>query len=78
MNFNAKSTLAQVLEFGGAEEILAKYSVPCLGCPMAQTEMQELTIGQICKSYGIDEASLLKDLNELKKKFTKNRPPDST
>ena len=71
MKFNEETTLAELLEFGGAEEILAKFNVPCLGCPMAKGEMEHLNLGQICATYGIDEVELLKELNILAKKFAK-------
>jgi len=63
MEFTNKSTLEEILEFSGAEDILLKYDVPCLGCPMARLEMQNLNIGQICAMYGIDLEKLLTDLN---------------
>jgi hypothetical protein len=53
------TTLAEILELPGAEEILAKYKVPCLTCPMAQFEIQKLTIGDVCKMYGIDVEGLI-------------------
>lgn len=58
------TTLAEVLEMPNAEEILAKYKVPCLTCPMAKMEMDVLKIGDICKIYGIDAEKLLKELNK--------------
>ncbi|MFA6375779.1 MAG: hypothetical protein WCX69_00050 [Candidatus Paceibacterota bacterium] len=63
MEFNEKTTLEEIMEFSGVEDVLVKYDVPCLGCPMAKMEMQNLTIGQICSNYGIDQAGLLADLN---------------
>jgi len=65
MEFNEKTTLEEVMEFPGVEDILVKYDVPCLGCPMAKMEMQDLTIGQICSNYSIDQAGLLADLNAV-------------
>ena len=59
-----KTTLADILALAGAEVILSKYKVPCLTCPMAQYEMQSLTLGDICKMYGIDLKKLLADLNK--------------
>jgi len=70
MKFTEKTTLAEILGFGGAEEVLAKHNVPCLSCPMVKSEMEWLTIGQICVTYGIDSAVLLKDLNSLAQKFS--------
>ena len=58
------TTLEKVLELPNAEQILAKYKVPCLTCPMAKMEMQVLKIGDICKMYGIDAEKLLKELNK--------------
>ena len=69
MEFTEKSTLEEVLEFSGAEDVLLKYNVPCLGCPMAKMEMQNLTIEQICVNYGIDQIKLLADLSAAAKKY---------
>ena len=49
-------------------EVLAKYHLPCLGCPFAETEMETLKIGEICKMYGLNLEKLLKDLQEVDKK----------
>ncbi len=62
-----KTTLGDALATPGAEKIMAKYKVPCLTCPMAKFEMQELTLGDICQTYGIDCPKLLEDLNNIKK-----------
>ncbi len=62
-----KSKLAEVLAINGSEEILLKFGVPCLGCPMAQYEMGMLTLEQICDAYGIDAEALVKELNKLSK-----------
>jgi hypothetical protein len=59
-----KTTLAEILQRAGAEEILAKYELPCLSCPFAKMEMEQLKIGDLCQQYGIDLESLLKDLNK--------------
>ncbi|MCU0653610.1 MAG: hypothetical protein MUD10_05125 [Candidatus Pacebacteria bacterium] len=69
MEFTDKSTLAEVLEFSESEEILAKFDVPCLGCPMAKMEMQDLTLGRICAMYGIDQEKLLADLNAAAERY---------
>jgi len=58
------TTLAEILELAEAEKILAKYNLPCLGCPMAKFEMENLKIGEICKIYNINIDKLLKELNE--------------
>lgn len=61
------TTLEKILELTGADAVLAKYKVPCLTCPMAQYEMQSLTIGDVCKMYGLDLPKLLVELNKLAK-----------
>ena len=63
VDFNEETPLKEVLEFSGGEEVLLKYKVPCLGCPMAQMEMEELTLKDICAAYRIDLKNLLIDLN---------------
>lgn len=61
---SATTTLEKILKKPGAEEILHKFSVPCLLCPMAKFEMTELKIDEVCKMYGINLNKLLKDLNK--------------
>lgn len=60
------TTLSLILEKKSAEKVLVKYNLPCLACPYAKMEMDELKIGDVCKMYGIDCRALLKELNELK------------
>jgi len=59
------TTLAQVLKYPGAEEILAKYSLPCLHCPAAAYEVGLLRIEEVTTTYGIDIDGLLRDLNKV-------------
>ncbi len=63
----ANTTLAEIIKYKVAIKILEKYSVPCLGCPMAKFEMENLKIGDVCKMYGVDIKNLLKELNKVKK-----------
>jgi hypothetical protein len=67
MKITNKTKLGKIIEIEGAHDVLSKHSVPCVSCPMAQFEMNELTIGQICDNYGINEKELLDELNKLKK-----------
>jgi len=64
MNFDKDSTLEEIIEDEEAQEVLAEYEVPCLTCPMAQFEMKDLTLEEICKRYNLDLDKILKDLNE--------------
>jgi hybrid cluster-associated redox disulfide protein len=57
------TTLAELLKNPDAGDILAKYNFPCLSCPMAKFEIKKLKLGEVCKTYGIDLESLLKELN---------------
>ena len=59
------TTLSEILKYSEAEKILAKYNLPCLGCPFAKFEMENLKIGEVCKTYNIDLKNLLKELNKI-------------
>lgn len=59
-----ETTLKEILGIPGAEETLAKYHLPCLGCPMIGLEMDKLKIGDISKRYGLDLENLLGELNK--------------
>lgn len=63
VDFTEESTLKEVLELARAEEILAKYNLPCLKCPMMQMEMDHLTLKDVCAAYRINIKDLLIDLN---------------
>lgn len=63
MKFTSKSKLKKILDKNGAEKVLAKHGVPCILCPMAKFEIENLKIGEICKIYGLSERDILKDLN---------------
>ena len=64
MKFNQKTTLKKILEKKGAGEILVKYGVPCMSCPMASLEIDKLKIGEVCKMYGLNLEKILKELNK--------------
>jgi hypothetical protein len=59
----SKEKLKEILQINGAEEILTKYGVPCLSCPMASFEADKLEIGKVCKMYGLNLKKILKELN---------------
>jgi len=58
-----ETTLSEILERPKGKKILAKYNLPCLGCPMTAFEMGTLKIGEVCKIYNIDLKNLLQELN---------------
>ncbi len=57
------TTLAEILGKPELVKILVKYNLPCVGCPLAKYEMENLKIGEISKMYEINLAELLKELN---------------
>ncbi|MEM2192565.1 MAG: hypothetical protein QW179_01695 [Candidatus Hadarchaeales archaeon] len=59
-----ETTLQEVMSYPGAVEILQKYRLPCLFCPMAAMEIGELKIGEVARAYGIDSKALIEDLNK--------------
>ena len=67
MKVTKDTTLAKVLEINGAEKILSEFQMPCLGCAMAQMEMNTLKLGDICSMYGLNIEKLLEELNKLLK-----------
>lgn len=58
------TTLADIMSRPGAVQILAKYGLPCLMCPMAAFEIGKLKIGAVAQAYGIDATELIKELNQ--------------
>ncbi len=63
MKITKDTTLAKIIEKKGGEEVLAKNGVPCLSCPMAEFEVNDLKIGEVCKAYDLKLAKILKELN---------------
>ncbi|KPJ57331.1 hypothetical protein AMJ49_01905 [Parcubacteria bacterium DG_74_2] len=57
------TTLAEILKQPKLVDILAKYNLPCLNCPFAKMEMENLKIGRVCELYGINLEKLFKELN---------------
>jgi hypothetical protein len=64
MKITKDTKLEKILEIGRAREVLEKFNLPCLSCPFAKLEMENLKIGEICEMYGINTEKLLKELNE--------------
>ena len=62
--FTKDSNLAEILASEKGEKILAKYNLPCLTCPMAKFEIQNLKVGEVCKMYEINIEKLLGELNK--------------
>ncbi len=67
MEITKQTKLGEIMELKGANEVLSEHDVPCVSCPMAQFEMNELTLGQICENYDLDAEKLIEELSKLKK-----------
>jgi hypothetical protein len=65
--FSNKSVLSEILKAKDGEEILHKHGVPCVTCPFAKMEMENLQLGQICQMYNLDLRKILSDLNKTAK-----------
>jgi len=61
---NQNSTLKDVLDLEEAEDVLRKYNLPCLSCPMAKFEIERLKLAEVCKMYQIDVKRLIQELNK--------------
>ena len=61
--FTENSTLNEAVSRDNGVAILVKHGVPCPTCPMASMEMDQLNLGMICSTYGLDIDALLKELN---------------
>jgi len=61
---NKNDTLAVILKKEGAQAVLQKHNFPCLTCPMAKFEIENLKIGQVCEMYGINLEKVIEELNK--------------
>jgi hypothetical protein len=64
MKINSQTPLAEILKKPELVKVLEKYKFPCLSCPFAKMEIENLKLGNVCKIYNIDEKRLIKELNE--------------
>jgi hypothetical protein len=67
-----KTNLSEILKNPKLLEILEKYNFPCLACPFARMEIENLEIGKVCDLYGIEIEKVLKELNEALKNEKRN------
>ncbi len=63
--YTENTKLSEVLNLPETKKIISKYRLPCLDCPMARFEAGMLTLGQVSKTYGINLAGLLEELNKI-------------
>jgi len=60
MKITKDMTIAEALKYPGVADVLTRYGVACLGCPMMSLERIE----DIARIHGIDIDRLLKELND--------------
>lgn len=65
MKVDTNTKLKEIFDIPGMSEVLLSHGFPCVTCPMARMELDILDIGSVCSMYGIDEISLLKDINDF-------------
>jgi len=71
MKVTPDTKLKEIIETPEVFEILMAHGFPCVTCPMARMEMDFLEVGAVCEMYGIDQISLLEELNDFFKKKEK-------
>lgn len=64
MKITKKTKLDKIINEKKTEKILKKYEFPCISCPFAMYEMENLDLGSICEMYDIDAEGLIKELNK--------------
>ncbi len=62
MKINKESTIEEILNHPKGREVLSKYRVPCLGCPMMAMEMKELKIKDVAEKYELNLDEILEEL----------------
>lgn len=65
--FNENSTIKEILNSKRGLEVLIKYKVPCLDCPLAFFEIEKLKLRDLAIAYGIDIKKVLKELNSVER-----------
>lgn len=64
MKITKKTKLSKIIDEKKVKSILEKYEFPCISCPFARYEMENLDLGTICEMYNIDADNLINELNE--------------
>lgn len=67
MKVDEHTKLGKIMKIRGMEKILTKFSVPCVSCPMAKMEIDNLEIGDVCNMYGLKKKELILEINKTLK-----------
>lgn len=73
MKITKKTKLKEIINNEKIVNVLLKYQFPCLSCPFAQMEMENLEIGKVCEMYNIDATKVIKEINKVIKDEKGNR-----
>jgi len=57
------SMLGRIIHDERIIPLLEKYNFPCVGCPLAQYELEKLKVVEIAKFYGINAEEMIKEIN---------------
>jgi len=60
--------LSEIMRDKKSQAVLSKYNLPCLSCPFAKMEMDNLKLGDVCQMYGLDLEGLLTELSKIEAK----------
>ncbi|MFA5745905.1 MAG: hypothetical protein WCX82_01810 [archaeon] len=75
MKVDEHTKLEKIMKLKGMEKVLVKHKVPCVSCPMAKIEIDNLEIGDVCEMYGLKKKELLLEINQLLKHKDKAESP---
>jgi len=75
MKVDEHTKLGKIMKLKGVDKILVKHKVPCVSCPMAKMEIDNLEIGNVCEMYGLKKKELLLEINQLLKHKDKAEKP---
>ena len=64
MKFDENTKLSEIMKSKKGAEILTEFGVPCPTCPFFVSEAKKLTLGKVCRLYGINLEKLLEALNK--------------
>lgn len=59
-----QTTLEEVLQHPQGKQLLEKFRFPCLTCPLARLEMDQLTLQEIARNYNLDLDGFLAAINQ--------------
>ncbi len=68
MKITSKTKIAKLFAKKTLLNVLKKYEVPCVSCPIAKQEIDKNSIGYVCDIYGLPKEEIIKELNKKAKR----------